>query len=131
MGSSSKRARRRQKAQESLERGASHSKQVKDNKVDSDTEEGEDHEILFHQKTQESVMTPPTPNRVLEVPDCAIVGVTSMVKTLNDVIAAVSRDTAQIQQAYQQLRRDNLARDKAMADLTAMVKEYGSSPAAT
>ena len=47
---------------------------------------------------------------------------TSMVKTLNDAIAAVSRDTAQIQQAYQPLRRDNLARDKAMADLTAMVK---------
>ena len=54
-----------------------------------------------------------------------------MVKTLNDAIAAVSQDTAQIQRAYQQLRRDNLARDKAMADLTAMVKEYGSSPAAT
>ena len=54
-----------------------------------------------------------------------------MVKTLNDAIAAVSQDTAQIQRAYQQLRRDNLARDKAMTDLTAMVKEYGSSPAAT
>ena len=54
-----------------------------------------------------------------------------MVKTLNDAIAAVSQDTAQIQRAYQQLRRDNLARDKAMADLTSMVKEYGSSPAAT
>ena len=45
-----------------------------------------------------------------------------MVKALNDAIAAVSQDTAQIQRAYQQLRRDNLARDKAMADLTAMVK---------
>ena len=56
---------------------------------------------------------------------------TSMVKTLNDAIAAVSQDTAQIQQAYQQLRKDNLARDKALADLTAMVKEYDSSPAAT
>ena len=76
-------------------------------------------------------MTPPSPNRVLEVPDCGIISVTSMVKTLNDAIAAVSQDTAQIQRAYQQLRRDNLARDKAMADLTAMVKEYGSSPAAT
>ena len=54
-----------------------------------------------------------------------------MVKTLNDAIAAVSQDTAQIQRAYQQLRRDNLARDKAMVDLTAMVKEYDSSPAAT
>ena len=104
---------------------------MKEKKVDSDTEEEGDHEVLFPPKTQESVRTPPSPNRVLEVPDCGIVGVTSMVKTLNDAIAAVSRDTAQIQQAYQQLRRDNLARDKAMADLTAMVKEYGSSPAAT
>ena len=43
----------------------------------------------------------------------------------------MSQDTAQIQQAYQQLHKDNLARDKALADLTAMVKEYGSSPAAT
>ena len=64
MRSSSKRARRRQKAQESLERGTSHSKQVKDNKMDSDTEEGEDQKILFHPKTQESVMTPPSPNRL-------------------------------------------------------------------
>ena len=69
--------------------------------------------------------------RVLEVPDCTVGSVTSMVKTLNNAIAAVSQDTAQIQQAYQQLRRDNVARDKALADLTAMVKEYGESPAAT
>ena len=131
MGSSSKRARRRQKAQESLEREASHSNQVKGQKLDSHIEEEGDHEVLFPPKTRESVVTPPSPNRVMEVPDCGIISVTSMVKTLNDAIAAVSQDTAQIQRAYQQLRRDNLARDKAMADLTAMVKEYGSSPAAT
>ena len=131
MGSSSKRARRRQKAQESLEREASHSKQVKRPQPDSDTEEEGDHEVLFPPKKREIVVTPPSPRRVLEVPDCGITSVTSMVKKLNDAIAAVSQDTAQIQRTYQQLRRDNLARDKAMADLTAMVKEYGSSPAAT
>ena len=54
-----------------------------------------------------------------------------MVKTLNDAIAAVSQDTARIQRAYHQLCKDNIARDKARADLTAMVREYGSSPAAT
>ena len=112
MGNSSKRARRRQKAQESLEREASHSKQVKEQKLDSDIEEEEDHEVLFPPKTRESVRTPPSPNRVLGVPDCGIVSVTSMVKTLNYAIAAVSQDTEQIQRAYQQLRRDNLARDK-------------------
>ena len=54
-----------------------------------------------------------------------------MVKTLNGVIAAVSQDTARIQRAYQQLCTENTARDKALADLTAMVREYGSSPEAT
>ena len=38
MGSSSKRARRRQRAQESLERGASHPGQGKENNVDSEIE---------------------------------------------------------------------------------------------
>ena len=52
MGSSSKRARRRQKAQESLERGASHSKQVKGQNLDSDVEEEGDHEVLFPPKTR-------------------------------------------------------------------------------
>ena len=131
MGSSSKRARRRQKAQESLERGASHSGQGKGNNVDSDVEVEGDHEVLFPPKTQDNVGTPQSPKRVLEVPDCVVGSVTNMVRTLNDAIAAVSQDTAQIQQAYQQLRRDNLARDKALADLTAMLKEYGASPAAT
>ena len=70
MGSSSKRARRRQKAQESLKR---HSKQVKGQNLDSDIEEEEDHEVLFPPKTRESVVTPPSPNRVLEVPDCGII----------------------------------------------------------
>ena len=113
MGSSSKRARRRQKAQESLERGASHSGQGKGNNVDSDVEVEGDHEVLFPPETQDNVGTPQSPKRVLEVPDCAVGSVTNMVRTLNDAIAAVSQDTAQMQQAYQQLRRDNLARDKA------------------
>ena len=56
--------------------------------------------------------------------DCDI---TNMVKTLNGAIAAVSQDTARIQRAYQQLCAEN----KALADLTTMVREYGSSPAAT
>ena len=54
----------------------------------------------------------------------------NMVRTLNGAIAAVSQDTARIQRAYQQLCTENIARDRALADLTAMVREYGSSPAA-
>ena len=128
MGSSSNRARRRQKAQESLERVASHSNPGKKLQPDSDPEEEEDHEILFPPRKRETVVIPSSPRRVLEVPDC---GVTIMVKTLNEAIAAVSQDTARIQRAYHQLCKDNIARDKALADLTAMVREYGSSPAAT
>ena len=43
----------------------------------------------------------------------------------------MSQDTARIQRAYQQLCTENIVRDKALADLTTMVREYGLSPAAT
>ena len=109
MGTTGKRARRRQKAQEWLEKGASHPEQNKDTDIESEVET----------------------EKVLEVPDCAVGSVTHMVKTLNDAIVAVSKDTAMIQHAYQQLYKDNVARDKALEDLTAMVKEYGESPSAT
>ena len=49
----------------------------------------------------------------------------NMIKTLNGAIAAISRDTACIQRAYEQLRAENVARDKALADLAEIVKEYG------
>ena len=52
-----------------------------------------------------------------------------MVETLSREIAAVSQDTARIQRAYDQLRTENMAQDKAPANLSTMVKEYGSSPA--
>ena len=99
MWTAGKRARRRQRAQESLERGASHPGQGRNNNVDSEVEMEGDHEVLFPPKTQDDVVIPPSPQRVLEVPDCAVGSVTNMVRTLNDAIAAVSQDTAQIQQA--------------------------------
>ena len=49
-----------------------------------------------------------------------------MIKTL---IAAISRDTACIQRAYEQLRAENVARDKTLADLAEIVKEYGLTSA--
>ena len=123
MGSSSRRARRRQLAQESLEKEASHSdpqrSPVKRSKPDSDREEEEDHEVLFPPRKQDTVIIPSSPGRVLQVPDC---DVANMVRTLNGAIAAVSQDTARIQRAYQQLCTDTIARDKALADLTAMVR---------
>ena len=49
-----------------------------------------------------------------------------MVRTLNWAIAAVSQDMARIQRAYDQLRAENIARDRALTDLSEIVKEYGS-----
>ena len=113
MGTTSKRARRRQKAQEWLEKGASHH----EHKIDTDVESEKD--------------TDRETEKVMEAPECGVGSVTHMVRTLNDAIVAVSKDTAMIQLAYQQLYKDNVARDKALEDLTAMVKEYGESPSAT
>ena len=94
----------------------------------TDREEEDDHEILFPPRVRESGETIPSPTRAQATTDCDIV---KMVKTLNGAIAAVSQDTARLQRAYQQLCTENMARDKALADLTAMVREYSSSPEAT
>ena len=95
----------------------------------------------------------PTPARAKVNIDCEIL---NMVRTLNEAIAAVSQDTARIQRAYahimhifcnapgpeayhaikdsfiqrayDQLRVENIARDKALTDLSEIVKEYGSPP---
>ena len=54
--------------------------------------------------------------------------IVNMIKTLNGAIAAVSQDTAKIQRAYEQLRAENIARDRALTDLSEIVKEYGLAP---
>ena len=69
---------------------------------------------------------PPAPKIVQPTTDRDII---NMVKTLNGAIGAVSQDTVGIQRAYDQLRAENIARDKALADLSAVVREYSSSPA--
>ena len=94
---------------------------------ESDQEGEEDPDILFpvQPREPEGFVTPP--RRTPEVTDYDIV---NMVSTLNGAIAAVSPDSAQIQRSYRQLCAKNIAREKALADLTAMVKEYGSSPEA-
>ena len=92
----------------------------------TDLEEEDDHEILFPARNRDTVEPPPSPARVQATTDCEII---NMVKTFNGAVSAVSQDTAQIQRAYQQLCTENVARDKALADLIAMVREYSSSPA--
>ena len=112
-----KRARRRQRAQESMETEIPLSdtlrSPVKRPKPDS---EQEDQEVLFAPRRPETKVIPSS--------GCEITG---MVKTLNSAIATVSQDTTRIHQAYQQLCVDNVSRDKALADLTAMVREYGTT----
>ena len=89
----------------------------------TDREEEDDHEILFPPRVRESGETIPSPTRAQTTTDCV-----NMVKIINGAIAAVSQDTAGVQRAYQQLCTENMARDKALADLTAKVREYSSSP---
>ena len=103
MKNTGKRARRRQRAQESMET-----------------------EILRRGGPRGAVRTEVT--KVIPSSGCEITG---KVRTLNSAIATVSQDTARIHQAYQQLCADNIVRDKALADLTAMMREYGTPPGTT
>ena len=115
-----KRARRRQRAQESMETGIplSDTLQYPVKRPKPDSEE-EDQEVLFAPRRPETKVIPSS--------GCEITG---MVKILNSAIATVSQDTARIHQAYQQLCADNIVRDKTLADLTTMVRENGT-PTAT
>ena len=69
---------------------------------------------------------PATPATAQAATGCMDEDIVNMIKTLNGAIAAISRDTACIQKAYEQLRAENVARDKALADLAEIVKEMAS-----
>ena len=92
---------------------------------DPDTEQ-DDREVRFAPRGQSGEQISATPVRIQATTDCEIL---NTVKTLNGAIAAVSQDTAKIQRAYDQLRTENIARVKALTDLSEIVKEYGLSPA--
>ena len=92
----------------------------------TDQEGDEDQEILFAHWVERVEEPPPAPETVQAATDCEII---TMVKTLNGAIAAVSQNTARIRRAYDQLCTENITWDKALADLSAMVREYGSPPA--
>ena len=130
MVNSAKRAKRRRLAQEAQRREGFRSVQQIDpadlSGPGTDQEGDEDHEVLFTHRVERVEEPPPTPEKVKAVTDHEII---TMVKTLNGTIAAVSQDTARIRRAYDQLRAENITWDKALADLSAMVREYGSPPA--
>ena len=130
MVNSAKRANRGRLAQEAQWREGSRSAHQMDpadlSETGTDQEGDEDHEVLFAHRVERVEEPSPTPEKVQTVTDHEII---TMVKTLNGAIAAVSQDTARIRRAYDQLRAENITRDKALADLSAMVREYGSPPA--
>ena len=129
MVNSAKKAKRKRLAQEAQRREAFRSAHQMDpadiSEPGTDREEEDDDAIRFTSRIQKAEESPPAPAKVHATTDCDII---NMVETLNGAIAAVSHDTARIQRAYHQLRAENMARDKALANLSAMVKEYGSSP---
>ena len=130
MVNSAKRAKRRRLAQEVQRRKGSRSAHQMDpadlSGPGTDQEGDEDQEILFAHRVEKVEEPPPVPETVQAATDHEII---TMVKTLNGAIAAVSQDTARIRRAYDQLRAENITRDKALADLSSMVREYGSPPA--
>ena len=126
MVNSAKRAKRKRLAQEAQTREASRPAHQMDPANLSDP--GTEREEEFASRIQNVEEPLPTPARAQATTDCEII---NMVKTLNGAIAAVSQDTARIQRAYDQMRAENMARDKALANLSEMVKEYGSSPVNT
>ena len=87
--------------------------------------EQDDEEVRFAPRGQSVEQIPATPATAQAASDCEYVDVVNMIKTLNGAIAAISRDTACIQRAYEQLRSENVARDKALTDLSEIVREYG------
>ena len=91
---------------------------------DPDTEQ-EDGEVRFAPRGQSVEQMSATPAGAQATTDCEIL---NMIKTLNGAITAVSQDTAKIQRAYEQLRAENIARDRALTDLSEIVKEYGLAP---
>ena len=91
---------------------------------DPDTEQ-DDGEVRFAPRGQSVEQMPATPAAAQVTTDCDIV---NMIKTLNGAIAAVARDTAKIQRAYKQLRDENVARDRALTDLSEIVKKYELTP---
>ena len=123
VSSAAKRAKRKRTAHERQERDLFRPTRQMDpvDLSDPDTER-DDGEVRFAPRGQSVEQMSATPTGAQATTDCDIV---NMIKTLNGAIAAVSQDTAKIQRAYEQLRAENIARDRALTDLSEIVKEYG------
>ena len=132
VSSAAKRARRKKLAHERQERELHLSRPTRQmDPIDlSDPEMEQDEEnVRFAPRGQSVEQKPATPAPAQTATGCMDTDIVNMIKTLNGAIAAISRDTACIQRAYEQLRAENVARDKTLADLAEIVKEYGLTSA--
>ena len=133
VNSAAKRARRKKLAHERQDRELARQTRQMDPVDLSDPEMDEevrfdpemDEEVRFAPRGQSVEQMPATPKTVQATTGCVEEDIINMIKTLNGAIAAISRDTATIQKAYMQLRAENVARDKTLADLAEVVREYG------
>ena len=133
MTKSARRAKKKRMAEEALQaRSSQHNGKplapLDLSAPESGEEMEEDQEIIFPVRPQTPEESVTLPRRTHDIINDEIV---DMVKTLNGAIAAISQDTARIQRAYQQLCAENKTRDRALADLTAMVRNHGPSPETT
>ena len=129
VSSAAKRARRKRLAHERQDRELSRPTRQMDpaDLTDPEIEQADD-EVRFAPRGQSVEQMPATPATAQAPTDCEYADIVNMIKTLNGAIAAISRDTACIQRAYEQLRSENVARDKALTDLSEIVREYGLAP---
>ena len=126
VSSAAKRARKKKLAHERQDRESLRLTRQMDPAELTDPEmEQEDDEVRFAPRGQSVEQVPATPGTAQAATGCMEEDIVNMIKTLNGAIAAISRDTASIQKAYMQLRAENVARDKTLADLAEIVKEYG------
>ena len=126
VSSAAKRARKKKLAHDRQDRELARQTRQMDpaDFTDSEMEKAEE-EVRFAPRGQSVEQVPATPGTVQANKGCIEEDIVNMIKTLNGAIAALSRDTATIQKAYMQLRAENVARDKTLADLAEVVREYG------
>ena len=130
VSSAAKRARKKKLAHERQDRELLRPTRQMDpaDLTDPEMEQADD-EVRFAPRGQSVEKMPATPKTAQAATGCIEEDIVNMIKTLNGAIAAISRDTACIQRAYEQLRAENIARDKTLADLAETVKEYGLTSA--
>ena len=130
VSSAAKRARKKKLAHERQERELIRPTRQMDpaDLSDPEIDQAEHEEVRFAPRGQSVEQMPATPATAQTATGCLNEDIVNMIKTLNGAIAALSRDTACIQKAYEQLRSENVARDRTLADLSKIVRENGLSP---